>query len=101
MADRRPLGQAGNPAGRLDVSLPVHAAVATGLDALSANPLRTLLSTLGVVMGAELNAALADSGAAALKGEVYTGPYTDELEVEEPQPGEDVRAELETGGPQL
>jgi len=56
---------------------------------------------LGVVMGAELNAALADSGAAALKGEVYTGPYTDELEVEEPQPGEDVRAELETGGPQL
>ena len=56
---------------------------------------------LGVVMGAELNAALADSGAAALKGEVYTGPYTDELEVEEPQPGEDVEAELETGGPQL
>jgi len=56
---------------------------------------------LGVVMGAELNAALADSGAAALKGEIYTGPYTDELEVEEPQPGEDVKAELETGGPQL
>ena len=56
---------------------------------------------LGVVMGAELNAALADSGAAALKGEVYTGPYTDELEVEEPQPGEDVEAELETRGPQL
>ena len=56
---------------------------------------------LGVVMGAELNAALADSGANALKGEVYTGPYTDELEVEEPQPGEDVQAELETGGPQL
>ena len=56
---------------------------------------------LGVVMGAELNAALADSGAAALKGEVYTGPYTDELEIEEPQPGEDVEAELETRGPQL
>ena len=56
---------------------------------------------LGVVMGAELNAALADSGASALKGEVYTGPYSDELEVEEPQPGEDVEAELETGGPQL
>ena len=56
---------------------------------------------LGVVMGAELNAALADSGAAALKGEVYTGPYTDELEIEEPQPGEDVEAELETGGPRL
>ena len=56
---------------------------------------------LGVVMGAELNAALAEAGATALKGEVYTGPYTDELEVEEPQPGEDVQAELETGGPQL
>jgi membrane protein len=56
---------------------------------------------LGVVIGAELNAALAESGATALKGEVYTGPYTDELEVEEPQPGEDVEAELETGGPQL
>jgi membrane protein len=56
---------------------------------------------LGVVIGAELNAALAESGATALKGEVYTGPYTDELEVEEPQPGEDVVVELETGGPQL
>ena len=56
---------------------------------------------LGVVIGAELNAALAESGATALKGEVYTGPYTDELEVEEPQPGEDVEAALETGGPQL
>ena len=47
---------------------------------------------LGVVIGAELNAALAESGATALKGEVYSGPYTDELEVEEPQPGEDVVA---------
>jgi len=56
---------------------------------------------LGVVIGAELNAALAESGAAALKGEIYTGPYTDELEVVEPQPGEDVQVELETGGPQL
>jgi membrane protein len=56
---------------------------------------------LGVVIGAELNAALAEGGATALKGEVYTGPYTDELEVEEPQPGEDVRVEVETGGPQL
>ncbi|MES2119534.1 MAG: YihY/virulence factor BrkB family protein [Pseudomonadota bacterium] len=56
---------------------------------------------LGVVIGAELNAALAESGAAALKGEIYTGPYTDELEVVEPQPGEDVPVELETGGPQL
>lgn len=56
---------------------------------------------LGVVMGAELNAALAESGATALKGEVYTGPYTDELEVEEPQPGEDVEQALEKEGPQL
>ncbi|HEY6048823.1 MAG TPA: YihY/virulence factor BrkB family protein [Sphingomicrobium sp.] len=56
---------------------------------------------LGVVIGAELNAALAESGATALKGEVYTGPYTDELIVEEPQPGEDVAVELETEGPQL
>jgi membrane protein len=56
---------------------------------------------LGVVMGAELNAALAESGATALKGEVYTGPYTDELEIEEPQPGEDVEVELETGGRKL
>jgi membrane protein len=56
---------------------------------------------LGVVMGAELNAALAEGGATALRGEVYSGPYTDELEVEEPEPGEDVEAELETGGPQL
>jgi membrane protein len=56
---------------------------------------------LGVVIGAELNAALAESGATALKGEIYTGPYTDQLEVEEPQPGEDVPVELETEGPQL
>ena len=56
---------------------------------------------LGVVTGAELNAALAESGATALKGEVYSGPYTDELEVEEPQPGEDVEVIPETGGPQL
>jgi membrane protein len=56
---------------------------------------------LGVVTGAELNAALAESGATALKGEVYSGPYTDQLEVEEPQPGEDVEVALETGGPQL
>src|SRR5438105_1804915 len=56
---------------------------------------------LGVVIGAELNAALAESGAKALKGEIYTGPYTDELEVEEPQLGEDVKVELETGGPEI
>lgn len=56
---------------------------------------------LGVVIGAELNAALAEAGATALKGEIYNGPYQDELQVEEPQPGEDVEVELETGGPQL
>jgi len=56
---------------------------------------------LGVVIGAELNAALAESGATALKGEVYTGPYTDELEVEEPQPGEDVEPAFQTRGQQL
>ena len=56
---------------------------------------------LGVVIGAELNAALAESGATALKGEVYTGPYTDELQVEEPQPGEDVEPVLQREGPQL
>jgi len=56
---------------------------------------------LGVVIGAELNAALAESGATALKGEIYTGPYTDELVVEEPQPGEDVEPVLQREGPQL
>ena len=50
---------------------------------------------LGVVIGAELNAALADYEPTALKGEIYTGPFKDELEVEEPQPGEDVAIELE------
>ena len=53
---------------------------------------------LGVVTGAELNAALAEGGATALKGEVYSGPYTDVLEVEEPEPGEDVHTEPATGG---
>jgi membrane protein len=56
---------------------------------------------LGVVAGAELNAALAEVRPTALKGEVYSGPFKDELEVEEPQPGEDVVEELETRGPQL
>jgi len=45
---------------------------------------------LGVVMGAELNAALAESDGHALKGEIYSGPFADELEVDEPEPGEDV-----------
>jgi membrane protein len=57
---------------------------------------------IGVVVGAELNAALAEAGATALKGEVYSGPYTDELEVEEPEPGEDVAPELvSAGGPEI
>jgi membrane protein len=56
---------------------------------------------LGVVAGAELNAALAEPAPTALKGEVYSGPFRDELEVEEPQPGEDVVAELEPAGGQL
>lgn len=56
---------------------------------------------IGVVVGAELNAALAETGATALKGEVYTGPYTDELDVEEPQPGEDVEPLLQARGQQL
>lgn len=47
---------------------------------------------LGVVIGAELNAALADPGSKALKGEVYSGPFTDQLEVEEAPPGEQVAA---------
>jgi len=50
---------------------------------------------LGVVMGAELNAALAESEGHALKGEVYTGPYAGELKVDEPEPGEDVAPKLQ------
>ena len=50
---------------------------------------------LGVAMGAELNAALADSGGHALKGEVYSGPFADELKVDEPEPGEDVAPKLQ------
>jgi membrane protein len=45
---------------------------------------------MGVVLGAELNAALAETDGTALKGEVYSGPFKNELEVEEPEPGEDV-----------
>ena len=56
---------------------------------------------LGVVAGAELNAALAEASPTALKGEIYSGPYKDQLEVEEPQPGEDVELVPQQGGPQL
>ena len=48
---------------------------------------------LGVVAGADLNAALAETGPTALKGEIYSGPFSDQLEVEEPEPGEDVEIE--------
>ena len=53
---------------------------------------------LGVVMGAELNAALADSGGHALKGEIYTGPFVEDLQVDEPEPGEDVVPKVQRVG---
>lgn len=53
---------------------------------------------LGVVMGAELNAALAEVEPTALEGEVYAGPFSDQLKVEEAEPGEDVRKEEQGGG---
>jgi membrane protein len=46
---------------------------------------------LGVVAGAELNAALAEPGGKALRGEHYEGPYEAELPVEEPAPEEKPR----------
>lgn len=42
---------------------------------------------LGVVMGAELNAALAETEAVALEGEDYSGPHAGELPVEAPDAG--------------
>lgn len=39
---------------------------------------------LGVVAGAELNAALAEPRPTALKGEHYEGPFEDQIEVDEP-----------------
>ena len=50
---------------------------------------------LGVVTGAELNAALAESDGHALKGEIYSGPFVEELEVDEPEPGEDVASRVQ------
>jgi membrane protein len=44
---------------------------------------------LGVVAGAELNAALVEPGGKALRGEIYEGPYRDEIPVEEPAPEEE------------
>ncbi|HXG81401.1 MAG TPA: YihY/virulence factor BrkB family protein [Sphingomicrobium sp.] len=49
---------------------------------------------LGVVAGAELNAALAEPGGKALRGEHYEGPFEDELPVEEPSREEQLAAEL-------
>jgi membrane protein len=43
---------------------------------------------LGVVAGAELNAALVEPGGKALRGEHYEGPFEAELPVEEPAPEE-------------
>ena len=48
---------------------------------------------LGVVMGAELNAALADAGDTALEGEVYEGPHRHELPVATPEADEVVTRE--------
>jgi membrane protein len=45
---------------------------------------------LGVVMGAELNAGLADTDATALEGEQYAGPHAATLEIEAPEDGEKV-----------
>ena len=52
---------------------------------------------LGVVIGAELNAALADAGDTALVGENYEGPHRDELPVEVPAPDEVVAKEVKRG----
>ncbi|HVF83384.1 MAG TPA: YihY/virulence factor BrkB family protein [Sphingomicrobium sp.] len=46
---------------------------------------------LGVVMGAELNAALAETDPVALRGEVFEGPFSDTVRVEEARPGEDTK----------
>ena len=52
---------------------------------------------LGVVMGAELNAGLAETDATALEGEHYTGPHAATLEVEAPEPGEKVSLQPSQG----
>jgi membrane protein len=50
---------------------------------------------LGVVAGAELNAALVEPGGKALRGEHYEGPFEAELPIEEPAPDEElVRTEV-------
>ena len=50
------------------------------------------IAGLGVVAGAELNAALVEPGGKALRGEHYEGPFEDELPVEEPSREEEIAA---------
>lgn len=53
---------------------------------------------LGVVAGAELNAALVEPGGKALRGEIYEGPFRDEVPVEDPAPEEEqAREKLRQG----
>jgi membrane protein len=52
---------------------------------------------LGVVAGAELNAALVEPGGKALRGEIYEGPFRDEVPVEEPAPEEEQAQENGVG----
>lgn len=47
---------------------------------------------LGVVAGAELNAALVEPGGKAVRGEHYEGPYEGDLPVDEPAPEEEKAA---------
>ena len=56
---------------------------------------------LGVVMGAELNAALAETKPVALKGENYEGPFAHELDVEEPEEGPEPLQALKDKGEKL
>jgi membrane protein len=56
---------------------------------------------LGVVMGAELNAALAETEPVALEGEQYSGPHAHELDVEQPDAGPEPLEALKNKGEQL
>ena len=53
---------------------------------------------LGVVAGAELNAALVEPTGKALRGEIYEGPYRDEVPVEDPAPEEELAQEQSRKG---
>jgi len=52
---------------------------------------------LGVVAGAELNAALVEPAGKALRGEIYEGPFRDEVPVEELAPEEEQAREVGAG----